>query len=255
MVCGLALAQNAKAQLPANPWAVVSEPRAEASAASSSQEKTAAADVGHIKTSYGTAMEVESASQTSGTNTASFATPRVTAKTIGGHRAIKNASTKGYAMPRRSSSGGKFALPRRSSANAANTASRVYNAAGLNNGMVNNWRGSGKYDQQAYTGAVTTYDKAYGQEMLAPEVNNNNMNVMVQQLRNLGYKIPASYDNGFANFLSDYTDGLRTAYSGLGRQNNPADTVFNGILDSFEHFTGLDVGNLMFNSIDLIKRD
>lgn len=117
------------------------------------------------------------------------------------------------------------------------------------------WRGTGRFSQLGYTGEVTTYDKAQGQEMLAPEVNNHNMNAMIQHLRQLGYSIPSSYDDGFSNFLQDYTSELRNAYSGLGRQNNPFDTMFNSIIDAFENFTGLDVGNLMFNSIDLIQQD
>ncbi len=117
------------------------------------------------------------------------------------------------------------------------------------------WRGTGRFSQLGYTGEVTTYGKAQGQEMLAPEVNNHNMNVMIQHLRQLGYSIPASYDDGFNNFLQDYTSELRNAYSGLGRQNNPFDTMFNGMIDAFENFTGLDVSNIMFNSIDLIQQD
>ncbi len=117
------------------------------------------------------------------------------------------------------------------------------------------WRGSGSFGKLDYTGEVTTYGTAYGQEMLAPEVNNHNMNVMVQHLRNLGYKIPESYDNKFQNFLSDYSDELRDAYNGLGHQNNPFDTMFSGFLDVVEDQSGLDMENVLFNSIDLINRD
>ncbi len=117
------------------------------------------------------------------------------------------------------------------------------------------WRGSGSFGKLDYTGEVTTYGTAYGQEMLAPEVNNHNMNVMVQHLRNLGYKIPESYDNKFQNFLSDYSDDLRRAYNGLGHQNNPFDTMFSGFLDVVEDQSGLDMENVLFNSIDLISRD
>ena len=124
-----------------------------------------------------------------------------------------------------------------------------------NSSTSNGWRGSGQFSRLGYTGDVTTYDKAQGQEMLAPEVNNTNMNIMIQHLRNLGYTIPASYDNGFSNFLQDYTTELQNAYSGLGRQNNPFDTMFNSMIDAFEHFTNLDVGNLMFNSLNLIQRE
>ena len=90
---------------------------------------------------------------------------------------------------------------------------------------------------------------------LAPEVNNHNMNVMLQHLRDLGYKIPDSYDNKFQNFLQDYSRDLRQAYDGLGHQNNPFDTMFSGFIDVVEDQSGLDMDNLLFNSIDLISRD
>lgn len=117
------------------------------------------------------------------------------------------------------------------------------------------WRGSGRFGQLDYTGEVTTYGTAYGQEMLAPEVNNHNMNVMLQHLRDLGYKIPDSYDNKFQNFLQDYSRDLRQAYDGLGHQNNPFDTMFSGFIDVVEDQSGLDMDNLLFNSIDLMSQD
>ena len=70
-------------------------------------------------------------------------------------------------------------------------------------GPGSDWRGSGKFGRLNYTGDVTTYGTAYGQEMLAPEVNQHNMNVMLQHLRELGYKIPESYDNKFGSFLEN----------------------------------------------------
>jgi hypothetical protein len=78
---------------------------------------------------------------------------------------------------------------------------------------------------------------------------------MLDHLRNLGYKIPESYNNKYSTFLSDYKEELRNAYSSLGRQNNPLDTMFSGILDVFEEGTGLDFENLLFNSFDLMSRE
>lgn len=115
------------------------------------------------------------------------------------------------------------------------------------------WQGSGRNGQLGYTGSVTTYGTAYGQEMLAPEVNTHNMNMMVQHLRNLGYKIPASYDNKFVNFTKEYAQDLRTAYDGLGKQGNPFDTMFSGFLDVVEDQSGLDMENILFNSFDLMS--
>ena len=116
------------------------------------------------------------------------------------------------------------------------------------------WIGSGNYGKLNYTGEATTYGTAYGQEMIAPEVNSGNIKVMIQHLRNLGYKIPDSYDDKMQNFLQDYAKDLDQAYRGVGRQNNPLDTMFSGFLDVFEKGSGLDVENLLFNSMNLITK-
>ena len=122
-----------------------------------------------------------------------------------------------------------------------------------NNGT--SWRGSGQFGKLDYTGEVTTYGTAYGQEMLAPEVNQHNIKIMLDHMRKLGYKIPESYDNKYANFLSDYKKDLREAYNGLGSQNNPFDTMFSKMLNVVEDGTGLDMENILFNSFDLMLRD
>ena len=238
LVISLSASWQAFAQLPANPWAAVpqSDSVAEQTATLNQTQDVAGANVGHItapKESNPFYIPSPKYAPINADATAPVYRPAISdpvnsaAQNQPAARALGNA-TGGYALQRQTA---------------------TVSAA------KDSWRGSGKYGNQNYTGSVTTYGRAYGQEMLAPEVNNNNMNIMVQKLRDLGYRIPASYDNGFTNFLSTYTNDLERAYGGLGRQNNPADTVFNGILDSFEHFTGLDAGNLMFNSIDLIKRD
>lgn len=142
-----------------------------------------------------------------------------------------------------------------STTTAQNTTPSVYQGKSVRQPKSGSWRGSGRFGQLDYTGEVTTYGTAYGQEMLAPEVNNHNMNVMLQHLRDLGYKIPDSYDNKFQNFTQNYADDLRNAYNGLGHQNNPFDTMFSGFLDIVEDQSGLDMENLLFNSIDLMSRD
>lgn len=117
------------------------------------------------------------------------------------------------------------------------------------------WRGSGQFGKLNYTGEVTTYGDAVGQEMLAPEVNQHNIKVMLDHLRNLGYKIPESYNDKYINFLTDYKNELQNAYNGVGHQNNPFDTMFSGMLDVFENGTGLDIENLLFNSLNLLSQE
>ena len=122
-----------------------------------------------------------------------------------------------------------------------------------NNGT--SWRGSGQFGKLGYTGEVTTYGDAVGQEMLAPEVNQHNIKIMLDHMRKLGYKIPESYNDKYANFLSDYKKQLREAYDGLGSQNNPFDKIFSSLKNVAEDGTGLDMENLLFNSIELLSKD
>lgn len=138
---------------------------------------------------------------------------------------------------------------------AKTTAYVTDNATNANGAKSQSWIGSGNYGKLNYTGAANTYGTAYGQEMIAPEVNAGNIKIMIQHLRSLGYKIPDSYDNKFQTFLQDYASELDVAYRGVGRQNNPIDSMFSGFLDVFEQGTGLDVENLLFNSIGLINRN
>ena len=124
---------------------------------------------------------------------------------------------------------------------------------------VKTWRGSGRHDGGLnYVGEATTYGTAYGQEMIAPEVNRHNMLVMTQHLRNLGYKIPESYDTNIKNMPSEYAEQLRKAYNNIAykdHRNNPIAGIPSALLGLFEETTGLDTENLLFNSIDLLNTD
>ncbi len=120
---------------------------------------------------------------------------------------------------------------------------------------VKTWRGSANHGKLNYIGEATTFGDAQGQEMIAPEVNRHNMLEITKHLRSLGYKIPESYDQNIKNFPQEYGAELRENYDNLGHGNNPLDTMFSGMLDIFEDSTGLDVENLLFNSIDLISTD
>ncbi|MBR4105886.1 MAG: hypothetical protein IKK52_01115 [Alphaproteobacteria bacterium] len=234
-VISLMFLTPALAQLPANPWAA--QPQVTSEATTTTTAASAGASVGHISASNSSPSRVYIPSIKYAPVTAEAAPPTY-------KPAVISPSYKDM-IPNNNSSG-NYAMKRSDSAYAIPRASAAYNG---------DWRGSGQFGKLGYTGQVTTYDKAQGQEMIAPEVNNNNMNIMVQHLRKLGYKIPSSYDNGFSNFLQNYSSDLRTAYSGLGHRNNPIDKMFSSIVGAFENFTGLDAGNLMFNSLDLIQRN
>ena len=120
---------------------------------------------------------------------------------------------------------------------------------------ITTWRGSGQHGKLNYIGEATTYGTATGQEMIAPEVNRHNMLVATQHLRDLGYKIPDGYDEKIKNMPNAYRRYLRDAYDGLGHQNNPFDTMFSGMLDIVEDQSGLDMENILFNSLDILSTD
>ena len=121
------------------------------------------------------------------------------------------------------------------------------------------WRGSGRHDRGLnYVGEATTYGTAMGQEMIAPEVNRHNMLVMTQHLRNLGYKIPSSYDQNIKDLPSNYAEQLRAAYDSVvygDHTGNPIAGISSAFVGLFEEQTGLDTENLLFNSIDLLNTD
>lgn len=120
---------------------------------------------------------------------------------------------------------------------------------------IKTWRGSGQHGKLNYIGEATTYGDAMGQEMIAPEVNRHNMLVATQHLRDLGYKIPEGYDKKIKEMPNAYRKYLREAYDGLGHQNNPFDTMFSGMLDIVEDQSGLDMENILFNSLDILATD
>ena len=130
--------------------------------------------------------------------------------------------------------------------------------ARVNNGTPT-WRGSGRNDRGLnYIGEATTYGDAMGQEMIAPEVNRHNMLVMTEHLRNLGYKIPDSYDQKIRDMPQTYARYLRNAYdksTSSTLSDDPLGALFSGVMSNVEEGTGLDFENILFNSIDILSKD
>lgn len=124
---------------------------------------------------------------------------------------------------------------------------------------IKTWRGSGRHDRGLnYVGEATTWDTAYGQEMIAPEVNRHNMLVMTEHLRGMGYKIPDSYDQNIKDMPKNYAKYLRDAYDSTQSskiEGDPLRGVFTAVMGNFEEGTGLDFENLLFNSIDVLSTD
>ncbi len=120
------------------------------------------------------------------------------------------------------------------------------------------WRTSGNHGEGLdYKGHATTFGTAMGQEMIAPEVNLHNMEVMLNHLRSLGYQIPADYNQKIRNMPESVRTKILNALDDTYHpgDNNPFSRSVAGTLDWAEGETGLSVNNLLMNSIDLLKRD
>jgi hypothetical protein len=117
------------------------------------------------------------------------------------------------------------------------------------------WRGSGQHGRLDYIGEATTFGDAQGQEMIAPEVNRHNMLVATQHLRDLGYKIPAGYDEKIRNLPETYRKILRHNYDKVHSADDPFGRSFVWMMEGFEQGTGLDLENILFNSLDILGTD
>lgn len=120
---------------------------------------------------------------------------------------------------------------------------------------VRTWRGSGQHGKLNYIGEATTYGTAMGQEMIAPEVNRHNMITMLDHLRKLGYKIPASYDQKIKDMPQNYRLYMQQSIGDVNAASDPFSKTFVQMIKSAEDYTGLDFNNILFNSIGLIGTD
>lgn len=122
---------------------------------------------------------------------------------------------------------------------------------------VRTWRGSGQHGKLNYIGEGTTYTTAMGQEMIAPEVNRHNMIVMLNHLRKMGYKIPASYDSKVKNMASDYKATLHQSLDDVTNSTakDPLSLMFMNVYNIIENYTELDFNNVLFNSMDILGTD
>ncbi len=120
---------------------------------------------------------------------------------------------------------------------------------------IETWRGSGQHGRLNYVGEATTYGDAMGQEMIAPEVNRHNMLVMLEHLRKLGYKIPDSYDSKIKNLPSTYRQILQENFAKVQSADDPFGRSFVHMMDGIEEGTGLDLENILFNSLDILGTD
>ncbi|MBQ8677336.1 MAG: hypothetical protein IJ529_02565 [Alphaproteobacteria bacterium] len=120
---------------------------------------------------------------------------------------------------------------------------------------VETWRGSAQHGRLNYVGEATTFTDAQGQEMIAPEVNRHNMVVGLDHLRKLGYKIPEEYNDKVKNMPAAYRALLEKNLNEVQRNDDPLSEGFTNMMDLFERGTGLDLNNLLFNSLKLLGTD
>lgn len=122
---------------------------------------------------------------------------------------------------------------------------------------VRTWRGSGQHGKLNYIGEATTYTTAMGQEMIAPEVNRHNMIIMLDHLRNMGYKIPESYNDKVKNMPAEYKDYLQQSLTDVTSNagKDPLSLMFSNVYNIMENYTGLDFNNLLFNTMDILGTD
>lgn len=120
---------------------------------------------------------------------------------------------------------------------------------------IETWRGSAQHGRLNYVGEATTFGTATGQEMIAPEVNRHNMLVMTEHLRSMGYQIPAGYDQKIRDLPESYRRILRENFDNVYGAKDPFGRSFVWMMKGFEQGTGLDVENLLFNSIKILGTD
>ena len=121
---------------------------------------------------------------------------------------------------------------------------------------VKTWRGSGQHGKLDYIGEATSWDGegTAGQELM-PEVNRHNIAVFTDHLRKMGYKIPDSFDQNIQDMPQNYKRRLEESISDLNTAKDPLSQSFKLLMNSFEDGTGLDLNNILFNTMDILGTD
>lgn len=113
-----------------------------------------------------------------------------------------------------------------------------------------------KMDRTQYTGEATTFGEAYGQEMIAPEVNMTNILMMTNHLRKVGYHIPAEYDEYIKKAPTWYQEKYMQALNELSSASMDKDPI-TGTAKYFkevvERVTGLSWENFVNTSFNVFE--
>lgn len=110
-----------------------------------------------------------------------------------------------------------------------------------------------KMDRTQYTGEATTFGGAYGQEMIAPEVNKVNIQLMTDHLRKMGYEIPPEYDRYIDQAPAWYRQKYMQALRSLNQSSDdPSIKMAANFKKWLEQATGLSLENFVDTSFKVI---
>ena len=104
-----------------------------------------------------------------------------------------------------------------------------------------------------FTGELTTWGDSPNAKYNAPEVNIHNMISITQHLRNMGYKIPTSFETKIKNAPKNVQARIFKAMGVMASSNDPFSKGAQKAMKLFENETGLSAENLLGNSLNLIS--
>ena len=106
-----------------------------------------------------------------------------------------------------------------------------------------------------WTGTNTTWNVAMGQEMIAPEINKQNMLSMAQHLRRLGYIVPDTLDSAIANAPEKTRLALvedMNKIQNSGGRDSPMLQAIGKITRDLEANYGFSFENILDNSMRIL---
>ncbi|MBO4519739.1 MAG: hypothetical protein J5787_00875 [Alphaproteobacteria bacterium] len=104
-----------------------------------------------------------------------------------------------------------------------------------------------------FTGEMTTWGDSPNAKYNAPEVNMHNILSITQHLRNMGYKIPTSFEEKVKKAPNAARTRIFNAMNEMARNDDPFSKGARMALQAFEHETGLSYENLVGNSLNLMS--
>ena len=104
-----------------------------------------------------------------------------------------------------------------------------------------------------FTGEMTTWGDSPNAKYNAPEVNTHNILALTQHLRNMGYKIPASFETNVKNAPKAVRERIFGAMNHIAHSKDPISQGTMLALKTFENETGLSYENLVGNTLNILS--